>query len=450
MLENISIKVENLTKTYKLYERPIDRLKEAINPMKKKYHKDFHALKNVSFEIKKGETVGIVGKNGSGKSTILKIITGILTPTSGKVTVNGKISALLELGAGFNPEFTGIENIYLNGTMMGFSRSEMDKKLSSIIEFADIGDFVKQPVKTYSSGMFVRLAFAVAINVEPDILIVDEALAVGDDMFQKKCFTKIDALKKSGKTILFVSHSGSLIIELCDRAIMLDSGENILVGRSNRVVNLYQKLLFASKDKAQMVREQIKKISLIETKVNDVSSPKTIEIKEKETACAENEEEYFDESLIPKDAVFYEKRGASIFDCKILNYKGESVNVLRFGKRYTLNYKVEFFTKCYNVRFGMLIKTKTGIELSGAATANSGEGIPSVNEGSIINVEFEFTPKLTSGVYFLRCGVVGIESDSEIFLDRQVDFIAFRMLQRTQSLMNSLVDLDINSNIYEV
>ena len=175
-----AIAVKNVTKIYRLYDKPIDRLKESLNPMRKEYHKKFYALNQISFEVKKGETVGIIGTNGSGKSTILKIITGVLSPTTGEVEVVGTISALLELGAGFNMDYTGIENIYMNGTMMGFSRKEMDAKLNDILDFADIGDFVYQPVKTYSSGMFVRLAFALAINVEPEILIVDEALSVGD------------------------------------------------------------------------------------------------------------------------------------------------------------------------------------------------------------------------------------------------------------------------------
>lgn len=195
-MNNIAIKIENLSKIYKLYDKPIDRLKEALSISRKKRHKDYYALNDINLEIKKGEIVGIVGTNGSGKSTILKIITGVLTPTTGTINIDGKISALLELGAGFNPEYTGIENIYLNGTMLGYSKEEMETKIPKIIEFADIGDFIYQPVKTYSSGMFARLAFAVSINVDPDILIVDEALSVGDTRFQKKCYRKMEEFKK--------------------------------------------------------------------------------------------------------------------------------------------------------------------------------------------------------------------------------------------------------------
>ncbi len=219
-----AIVVKNLTKVYHLYDNPKDRLKEALNPFKKSYHHDFYALKDVSFEIKKGETVGIIGKNGAGKSTLLKIITGVLTPTSGEVHVDGKIASLLELGAGFNPEMTGMENIYLNGTIMGFTKEEMDEKVDAILAFADIGEFIDQPVKMYSSGMFARLAFSVAINVEPDILIVDEALSVGDVRFQNRCIRKMEQIGDAGATILFVSHDTQAVNKFCHEVIWLDQG----------------------------------------------------------------------------------------------------------------------------------------------------------------------------------------------------------------------------------
>ena len=220
-----AIDVRDVTKIYKLYDKPIDRLKESLNPLHRNYHRDFYALNHISFQVKKGETVGIIGTNGSGKSTILKIITGVLTPTTGTVQVDGVISALLELGAGFNMDYTGIENIYMNGTMMGFSRKEMDEKLQDILDFADIGDFVYQPVKTYSSGMFVRLAFALAINVDPEILIVDEALSVGDVFFQAKCYRRMEEIRKSGTTILMVTHDMGSIIKYCDKVVLLNRGE---------------------------------------------------------------------------------------------------------------------------------------------------------------------------------------------------------------------------------
>ena len=225
MMNNIAIKVKNLTKVYHLYDNPKDRLKEALNPFKKSYHHDFYAINDINFEIKKGETVGIIGRNGAGKSTLLKIITGVLTSTSGAVDVNGKVSSLLELGAGFNPEMTGMENIFLNGTIMGFSKEDMDSKIDTILEFADIGEFIHQPAKMYSSGMFARLAFAVAINVEPDILIVDEALSVGDIKFQLKCVKKFKELQENEITILFVSHDVLMVRSFCNKAIWLVDGK---------------------------------------------------------------------------------------------------------------------------------------------------------------------------------------------------------------------------------
>lgn len=239
------IKVQNVSKIYKLYDKPVDRLKESLNPLGKQYHKEFHAVKDVSFTIKKGETVGLVGKNGSGKSTLLKMITGVLTPSYGSVKTEGKISALLELGAGFNPEYTGIENIYLNGTIMGYSNEEIDAKLEDILSFADIGDFIYQPVKSYSSGMYVRLAFAVSINVDPDILIIDEALSVGDIRFQQKCFRKIEEFQ-SNKTILFVTHDMDAITTYCNRAIWIDSGELIRDGSPIELAKEYQAFMIGT------------------------------------------------------------------------------------------------------------------------------------------------------------------------------------------------------------
>ena len=259
-----AIDVADVTKVYRLYEKPIDRLKESMSISHKNYHRDFYALNQLSFRVRKGETVGIIGTNGSGKSTILKIITGVLTPTTGEVKVDGKISALLELGAGFNMDYTGIENIYMNGTMMGYTKKEMDAKLQDILEFAEIGDFVYQPVKTYSSGMFVRLAFALAINVDPEILIVDEALSVGDVFFQSKCYRRMEEIRQKGTTILMVTHDMGSIIKYCDRVVLLNKGEFIAEGLAGRVVDMYKKILAGQLDslKAELERERQQKESL--------------------------------------------------------------------------------------------------------------------------------------------------------------------------------------------
>lgn len=238
-MSDIAIKIDGISKVYKLYNKPSDRVKEALNPFRKKYHHDFYALRGVSFEVKRGETIGIIGKNGSGKSTLLKVLTGVLTPSSGTARVHGKVSSLLELGVGFNPELTGLENVYFNGAVLGFSKEEIDRKLNEILEFADIGEFIGQPVKTYSSGMQVRLAFAVAVSVDPDVLIVDEALAVGDMSFQKKCMEKIVSFREAGKTIIFCSHDIHAVSALCDRAIWLKDGSVADIGKSDVVISSY-------------------------------------------------------------------------------------------------------------------------------------------------------------------------------------------------------------------
>ena len=242
-MDKIAIQVTDVEKVYKLYDKPSDRLREALGIGRGKHHKEHHALKGINMTIRQGECVGIIGTNGSGKSTILKIITGVLNPTRGNVEVNGRISALLELGAGFNNEYNGIENVYLNGTMIGFSEKEIDEKLESILEFADIGDYVYQPVKTYSSGMFVRLAFAVAINIDPEILIVDEALSVGDVFFQAKCYHKFEEFKEMGKTIVFVSHDLSSISKYCDRVILLNQGTKLGEGSAKEMIDTYKQVL---------------------------------------------------------------------------------------------------------------------------------------------------------------------------------------------------------------
>lgn len=256
------ISVENVSKIYRLYDSPMERLKESLSIKKKSYHKEFFALNDVSFNVARGEVIGLIGKNGSGKSTMLKIITGVVSPSNGYVMVNGKISALLELGAGFNPEYTGIENIFLNGMMLGYTKSEMEQKLDSILEFADIGDFIYQPVKSYSSGMFARLAFSVAINVEPEILIVDEALAVGDLKFQLKCMEKFNEFREKGKTILFVSHDINAIKRYCTRVIWLNEGRVEAQGETELICDRYTDYLKYDDEK--------RKVHMFDSELNDV------------------------------------------------------------------------------------------------------------------------------------------------------------------------------------
>jgi lipopolysaccharide transport system ATP-binding protein len=406
----------------------------------KQYFKEFWALKDVSFEIKKGETVGIVGRNGSGKSTLLQLICGTLTPTGGSVQTNGRIAALLELGSGFNPEFTGRENVYMNGAVLGLSIEEIDARFDDIAAFAEIGDFIEQPVKTYSSGMMVRLAFAVAINVDPEILIVDEALSVGDELFQRKCFSRIEAIRDSGATILFVSHSGSTILELCDRAVLLDSGEKLAVGVPKQIIGRYQKLLYAPADKRYVIREQIRHAAMLDVEflgiVDDDSHLKSVPFNH-----IQSPEESFDPNLKPSSTIEYESHGAYIEYPTLLTLDGERVNNLIRGKMYRYAYTARFTKDASNVRFGMLIKTTSGLELGGGVSASSArDGLEYVEAGTICSVEFQFRCNLTQGVYFLNAGVVGGSDSSETYLHRLIDIAMFRVLPESESYTTGIVD----------
>ncbi|WP_225922853.1 ABC transporter ATP-binding protein [Pseudomonas farris] len=437
-----AIRVENLSKCFHIYDRPRQRLqqlllapiKSRIKDAEVKYYREFWALKNINFEVYRGETVGIIGKNGSGKSTLLQIICGTLTATEGSVEVNGRIAALLELGSGFNPDFTGRENIYLNGSILGLSRQEIDERFAEIEAFADIGDFIDQQVKSYSSGMAVRLAFAVAINADPEILIVDEALSVGDELFQRKCFSRIEAIRQKGATILFVSHAGSAIVELCDRAILLDSGDKLTEGAPKQVVGNYQKMLYAAADRRSIIRQQI--ISgQAQTGVDpDTEESVLIEIEH-------NIEESFDPDLKPNSTIEYEDKGARIRDAGIYTQSNIKVNNLVRGRSYFYRYSVDFATIAERVRFGMLIKTVSGAELGGAVSASSvAHSVEWVEAGSSVQVQFEFACNLTPGLYFLNAGVTGISDQVETFLHRALDVAAFRVITESGCLATSIVD----------
>ena len=447
-MTDIAISVQNLSKCYQIYENPRDRLKQFVMPKMhriagkepKQYFSDFWALKDVSFEIKKGETVGIIGRNGSGKSTLLQMICGTLNPTSGGVQTNGRIAALLELGSGFNPEFTGRENVYLNAAVLGLNKDEIDARFEDIAAFADIGQFIEQPVKTYSSGMMVRLAFAVAINVDPEILIVDEALSVGDELFQRKCFSRIEAIRASGATILFVSHSGGTIVELCDRAILMDSGEKLAVGLPKLIVGRYQKLLYAPADKHDSIREQIRHMD--KHVVENVTVADVVSIEELAMVKhVPSLEESFDQHLIPSSTFEYESHGAYIELPAVLNLSGEQVNNLVRGKTYRYTYTARFAQNASNVRFGMLIKTTSGVELGGGVSATSiRDSLAFVEAGSIYRIEFRFCCALNQGVYFLNAGVMGDVNGSETYLHRLIDIAMFRVLPNSDNFTTGMVD----------
>ncbi len=402
-----AIQVENVTKIYKLYEKPIDRLKESLNLSHKEYHRDFYALNGLSFNVEKGQTVGIIGTNGSGKSTILKIITGVLTPTTGRVEVNGKISALLELGAGFNMDYTGIENIYMNGTMMGYSKKEMDEKLQDILDFAEIGDFVYQPVKTYSSGMFVRLAFALAINVEPEILIVDEALSVGDVFFQAKCYRRMEEIRRSGTTILMVTHDMGSIIKYCDKVVLLNKGNFVAQGTAGHMVDLYKKILAGQ---MEALEEELKA--------------------EKEGKQPEGEGEQRkegDEGLmksritINANRTEYGDGRAEIYDLGLFDSRGNLTNLLLKGEMFTIRECIRFHADIETPIFTYTIKDKKGTDLTGTNTMYEGTDIQAVKSGDEYQVEFTQKMTLQGGEYLLSMSCTGFEHGEHVVYHRLYD-----------------------------
>jgi lipopolysaccharide transport system ATP-binding protein len=441
---DIAISVKNLSKSFRMYPSPKDKLKELLHPFGKKYHQEFWALKDISYDIKKGECVGIIGKNGSGKSTLLQIICGVLQPTSGEAKVKGRISALLELGAGFNRAFTGRENVYMNGALMGFSQEEMDEKFHAIAEFADIGEFIDQPVKTYSSGMYVRLAFACAVNIDPDILIVDEALSVGDEAFQRKCFSRILDFQKRGKTILFVSHTATVIVELCNRAILFDQGELLLIGPPKPVVARYQKFIYAPADKLLLLREDIRALQgSISDQVQDAARTALNELKGSKDPAQEGKTRrnaFYDPHLVPKSTIFYESHGAFIRDPCITSLKGEKVNNLIRGEQYIYTYIVDFREDAYNVHFGMLIKTVTGLELGGMVSHPHTAPIEFIPKGTTKKQSFVFRCALVPGAYFLNAGVFGTVNGSGTYLHRLIDAAMFKVQPEENLCTTGTVD----------
>lgn len=381
-MEDIAIKVDRVSKVYRLYDKPSDRVKDALGLSKKKHYKEHYALNGVSFDIKKGESIGIIGTNGSGKSTILKIITGVLNPTGGEVTVNGRISALLELGAGFNMEYTGIENVYLNGTMCGFTKEEVDARLQDILDFADIGDFVNQPCKTYSSGMFVRLAFAVAINIDPEILIVDEALSVGDVFFQAKCYKKFEEFKEMGKTILFVSHDLSSISKYCDRVILLNKGDKVAEGGPKEMVNLYKRFL-------------VKQENVNGGDVADKSAAQT---------SAENWKSNY---TINPNVDEYGTGAANIIDFGLIDEDGRCTNSIIKGTTFQIKSKVRFFEPVANPIFTFTFKNVQGTAVTGSNTMIEKVDIGTAQPGEIYVATFEQNMSLQGGEYLLSISCTG-------------------------------------------
>jgi lipopolysaccharide transport system ATP-binding protein len=388
-----AISAHNLTKVYKIYDRQVDRIKEVFHPLRKKYHRDFYALKNLSFNIKKGETVGIIGKNGSGKSTLLQIVTGVLTPTSGFSKASGRILALLELGAGFNPELTGIENIYFNGTLMGASQEDIDKKLDDIINFADIGAFVNQPVKSYSSGMFVRLAFAVIANMDADILIIDEALSVGDAFFAQKCMRFLREFKKTG-TIFFVSHDMAAVLSLCDHAIYLNHGQIKAMGAAKEVCEKYLEDMYAQPPNTDSNKSQINQ------KRNDNEETKFLDQRRDliNNSCYRNDIEIF--KFDPEQPSFGQG-GSTIIDVKLLNENGDALAWVVGGEKVILVVRATAKQEIRSAIIGFYVKDRLGQTLFGDNTYLTTVEAPfNVNENCEFYALFTFImPFLPVGDY---------------------------------------------------
>lgn len=410
--DDIAISVRNLTKTYRIFGHPGDRLKQALTFGLRKYHKEFTSLKDVSFDIQKGETVGIIGRNGSGKSTLLQLICGILKPTFGSVQVNGRISALLELGAGFNPEFTGRENVYFQGALMGLSKEIMDRRFEDIAAFADIGEFINQPVRMYSSGMYLRLAFAVAVNVDSDILVVDEALAVGDAGFRSRCYRHIGKLREAGCTIIFVSHDLDQVVRLCGRVILLDEGEQLLSGRPECCVAQFQRLLNVTSKRRTALRAQIR--------IQSGAAQKETNLVE----CVHASLEEIDNDT----AVAYEPNGAVIEDVRLLDQARNSAKLMRTGQKYRCIFRTRFMQEAKFVRCALLIITQDGHRLGGAMTAPSRDAsIIEVSAGSTATAEFEFQCILNPGIYLLNVAVFGNTAGVEYILHGIQGAVGFRV-----------------------
>ena len=410
-----AIEIRNLSKMYKLYNKPSDRLRDSLGLSRKKRYKEHYALQNINFDIHEGECVGIIGTNGSGKSTILKIITGVLSPTEGTVTVNGRISALLELGAGFNPEYSGMENIYLNGTMLGFSEEEIDSRLDEILSFADIGDFVNQPVKTYSSGMFVRLAFAVAINIDPEILVVDEALSVGDVFFQSKCYHKFEEFKKQGKTILFVSHDLGSVSKYCDRVILLNQGEMLDEGTPKAMVDMYKQLL--------VHQDPVK-----------------------QAENTEPEENWNDGFQVNPNTLEYGEKQAEIRDFVVVDSSGRHTNTIEKGSEFEIKMRLHFNESIQQPIAAFTIKNIQGTEITGTNTMYEGINIEHPDAGRECVVTFRQKMDLQGGEYLISFGCTGYRNGDFTVFHRLYDACNVTVVSAKNTVgffdMNSVVSVE--------
>ena len=445
---HIAIEAVGLSKCYRIFDNPRDRLRQSIWPRDWKgkhsdLYREFWALQSIDFSLKRGQTIGVMGRNGSGKSTLLQLLCGTLTPTSGEVRCRGRIGALLELGSGFNPEFSGLENVYLNAAILGLKKHEVDARIDNILGFADIGEFVNQPVKTYSSGMALRLAFAVQAHIEPDLLVVDEALAVGDELFQKKCYRHLEKLKDSGTGIILVTHSCPQILQHCDEAILLHKGKARLRGKPPVVTVTYQRLINASDSEWDAsLREKLeiekgdKAKSRVELKKDaddsTVSSNAQAVIRDKEKA-GRSVPGWMDENLIPTTTERYRSEGAKIEDVWIENKAGIRCNTLPFGNSFSIIFSYRAHRSIEDIGFACHIANHTGLRVCGQThpkmlKRNANESLINVKTGDSWTITFYFHGGLWPGVYLIGGGIVNCSDDGNNFVDRVIDFRALRII----------------------
>jgi lipopolysaccharide transport system ATP-binding protein len=442
-MDPVAISINGVSKFYKLYKASKDRLKEALHPFGKKYHNDYYAIRNLSLDVKRGEILGIVGRNGCGKSTLLKLVSGVLQPNDGEIRVNGKITALLELGAGFNPEFTGRDNIHFYSTILGLSAHEIKELSPAIIEFAELGEFIDQPVKTYSSGMKARLGFAVAVHIEPDILILDEVLAVGDAVFRRKCFAKMEEFFKAGKTVLFVSHDANSINKLCTRAILLHNGNIILDSTPRNVTRHYEKLAFAKEKEHQEILQEI--ANLQQHKNECIESPDLTapqELIADATPSNQQLKPYYIPGLTPRSTLTYPTERAEILNAHFTTLTGERVNVLVSGEDYIYSYQVIFKKAAHQVSFGMQIKDMNGMRISAASLGHDcSKLIEYIPQDETIKVSWTFNCRLLSGYFFTNAGVSENMHGEPEFLARIVDAAAIKVIADEKRIVRGIVDL---------
>jgi len=457
-MSDIAIRVQGLEKAYAIWKRPRSRLtgalagqaesvrwlpafvRDRLRAYRASVGPSFKALHGIDFVVPKGQTVGIVGRNGSGKSTLLKIITGVLRPTSGTVEVHGRVAALLELGTGFNPEFTGRENVRLSASIIGMSRKQIAERFDEIAEFADIGQFIDQPVKTYSSGMLVRLGFAVHTVLDPEILIVDEALAVGDQSFRRKCFARLERLREAGTTILFVSHDLGSVLNLTRYALFLHRGRVVMEGSPKRIVEAYEKFSNAPQGREEAALERIlaaDKAGPGKENPDPETVPETVDMS-------------FDPALKPKATFSYDEHGAVIHDVRVCDEEGRTVNQLYRGRRYCYRYRVRFEDEGKDVSFAMLIKTLKGQHLGGARSLPIKQFHERMAAGSVHEVSFAFDCLLTPGLYYLNAGVEGEIGGRRSYLHRLVDAAVFRVLREPNLLPTGIVDFKIQPTVERI